>query len=59
MRNINFFFMVRKMQKGCQGCLVSSIVASSVEPQEVDPSSVRLVKENLDIFLEELLELPP
>lgn len=44
------------LQKRCQGFLVS-VVESRME-HDVDPSSVRKIKEYLDVFPEELLGLP-
>ena len=46
------------LQKGCQGFL-ACVVEETKGSKEVDPSSVRIVLEFLDVFLEELPGIPP
>ena len=55
---ISFVKATKYLRQGCQGFL-ASIVESHGDQQEVDPSSVRVVNEYLDVFPEELPGLPP
>lgn len=55
---ISFVKATKYLEKGCQG-FIASVVESCMEQQKVDSSSVRVVKEYLDVFPEELPRLPP
>ena len=55
---ISYVKATKFLQKGCQGFL-ASVVEEIKGSKEVDPSSVRIVSEFLDVFLEELPGIPP
>ena len=55
---ISFVKATKFLQKGCQGFL-ACVVEETKGSKEVDPSSVRIVSEFLDVFLEELSGIPP
>ena len=55
---ISYVKATKFLQKGCQGFL-ASVVEEIKGSKEVDPSSVRIVSEFLDVFPEELPGIPP
>ena len=55
---ISYIKAAKYLRQGCQGYL-ASVVEAEGEKADINPASVRVVSEYLDVFLEELLGLPP
>lgn len=55
---ISYLKATKYLRQGCLGFL-ASVVEAQLESKELDPFLVRVISEYLDIFLKELLGLPP
>ena len=55
---ISYIKAAKYLRQGCQGYL-ASMVGAKGEKADINPASVRVVSEYLDVFPEELSGLPP
>ena len=53
---ISYMYARRLLRKGCQGYLASIVDCT---PKEINPSDIPVVREFMDVFPDDLIELPP